>query len=380
MQEERKRRALTKVQYALKKGDLRHFEGAHENRTMWEAQTKSANDSLPPVNEVDASCAGVWVYLRGTASSPLNTFFALHLTLKGLICLQAAPKGRWTSNEVAKPLRRLRCPSITFDQFDSAEEDCTCLNHSKWESVCLELFLGRLKNLGSSMMEYLSFHQLPLCSSGFLKLYLVSFSNLSLFQYLESAMGGLRWFCGKAPSEKKKEGRRGAVTTYDYYGFCLDGCHMDFDVFSGCLGLYSHFVPLSLACNMSATAELGKKWQFVWDVIRLKILPVMLCAVTHTHPLAILEQRRWCLNATYPTPSTWPSCVFYLGFRLLLMPWLHLQYGCITMLYFCTWEANWFSVCDMGFSLGFLVHRVFYSFVLVSLIGDCSHLSRTPAE
>ena len=57
-----------------------------------EHRQKSANDSLPPVNEVDASCAGVLLHLRGTASSPLNTFFALHPTLKGLICLQVAPK------------------------------------------------------------------------------------------------------------------------------------------------------------------------------------------------------------------------------------------------------------------------------------------------
>ena len=25
----------------------------------------------------------------------------------------------------------------------------------------------------------------------------------------------------------------------------------------------------------------------------------------------------------------------------LCLPWLHFQYGCIRMLYFCTWETNW---------------------------------------
>ena len=43
MQEERKGRALTKVQYAWAKRDLRHFKGAHEDRAMQGAQQKSAN-------------------------------------------------------------------------------------------------------------------------------------------------------------------------------------------------------------------------------------------------------------------------------------------------------------------------------------------------
>ena len=43
MQEERKGQALTKVQYAWAKGDLRHFKGAHEDRAMQGAQQMSAN-------------------------------------------------------------------------------------------------------------------------------------------------------------------------------------------------------------------------------------------------------------------------------------------------------------------------------------------------
>ena len=64
------------------------------------------------------------------------------------------------------------------------------------------------------------------------------------------------------PPYKKKRGRErsGEEATYGYYGFCLDSCLlMDFDAFSGCSWLYSRFVPLSLACNMSAAAELGQK-------------------------------------------------------------------------------------------------------------------------
>ena len=40
MQEERKRRALTKGQYAWAQVDLRHFKGAHEDRAMRRAQKK----------------------------------------------------------------------------------------------------------------------------------------------------------------------------------------------------------------------------------------------------------------------------------------------------------------------------------------------------
>ena len=40
MQEERKRRALTQVQYAWAKVDLRLFKGAHEDRAMQGAQKK----------------------------------------------------------------------------------------------------------------------------------------------------------------------------------------------------------------------------------------------------------------------------------------------------------------------------------------------------
>ena len=53
-----------------------------------EERKESANGSLPLVNEVSASCAGVFLHLCGTASSPLDTSFAMHPTLKGLICLQ----------------------------------------------------------------------------------------------------------------------------------------------------------------------------------------------------------------------------------------------------------------------------------------------------
>ena len=42
-------------------------------------------------------------------------------------------------------------------------------------------------------------------------------------------------------------------------------------------------------------------------------------------------------NAVYLTIV----CFWPWNLSLVLLPWLHFQYGCITMLYFCTWEANW---------------------------------------
>ena len=115
MQEERKGRALTKVQYACQKETsdtlrvLMKIAQCKERNTwvpmvdQWALPTSATylarnpycTHSLLPVNEVSASCAGgIILHLCGTASSPLDTSFAMHFTLKGLICLQVAP--RWS--------------------------------------------------------------------------------------------------------------------------------------------------------------------------------------------------------------------------------------------------------------------------------------------
>ena len=41
-----------------------------------------------------------------------------------------------------------------------------------------------------------------------------------------------------------------------------------------------------------------------------------------------------------PTLSTCIVCFWPWNLSLVLLSWLHLQYGCMTLLYFCTW-ANW---------------------------------------
>ena len=147
--------------------------------------------------------------------------------------------------------------------------------------------------------------------------------------------------------KKKESGRKRSSkeTTYDYYGFCPDGCHTDFDAFSCCSWLYPHFVPLSLDCNMSTTANLGnkgqkKRWRFVWDVIRLNIL-----TSDAVSSLIRIYSQSWgsavdALNTTYPSPlpdhRVFLTVVVPCAYALASTP-----SGCITMLYFCTWEANW---------------------------------------
>ena len=147
-------------------------------------------------------------------------------------------------------------------------------------------------------------------------------------------------------SKKKRAGGRGAARRPHTSN--MDSAQtvaIRIDAFSCCSWLYPHFVPLSLDCNMSTTANLGnkgqkKRWRFVWDVVRLKIL-----TSDAVSSLIRIYSQSWgsavdALNTAYPSPLP--------DHRVLLtvvVPCAHAlastPSGCITMLYFCTWEANW---------------------------------------
>ena len=128
--------------------------------------------------------------------------------------------------------------------------------------------------------------------------------------------------CGRKRSSKE--------TTYDYYGFCPDGCHTDFDAFSCCSWFYPHFVPLSLDCNMSTTANLGNKGPKKKDddlsgtLYVQKSLRVMLCPHSYasTRNLGVAPLMLWTpliLRRYLTIVCFWP------WLSLVLMLWLQLQ-------------------------------------------------------
>ena len=93
---ERKRRALTQIQCKVDPDSLRVL----MKIAQCEKRKKSANGSLPPVKEVTGVlllyvelqwCSPIpSSFMMNMRRSPLDTFFAVHLKSKSLICLQVA--------------------------------------------------------------------------------------------------------------------------------------------------------------------------------------------------------------------------------------------------------------------------------------------------
>ena len=146
--------------------------------------------------------------------------------------------------------------------------------------------------------------------------------------------------------KKKKEakGRSSKKTTYNFFGCCPAACHTDFDAFSCCSRMILSR-SLITGPHHKITASAGdrekKRDDVFMDGLRLKFLRVMLSDLF----LRIYSQS-WgssvdALNTTYPSPLPDHRVLLTVVFAPFAHALASTPTGSITMIYFCTWEANW---------------------------------------